>query len=594
MEDVPVRSSVHHGSSEPSVPAAVDQNSFTPAKDLKPKRANGEEPVISSRVRERLAASGELLPRLKLRDRNSPLNSLKLSENGSVFNRSTSSGPTPTPTTASFGASADTFGFLKQDSEARHLLALALKSEKKPILTSWHYLISHRSGVHLPIPPSSTPSSAGPNSVAANRVAFKSPSPVPPTTANVNGKGDGTEGSVAFPSNRDAFELELLEYQGGLPGTVSLPNSPLLFEFIRIACLMMWAAFEKPLCAQLSRPHELLAWHKLIGDAVAVAVNNLTALDEYGDVRHPGLDGMLPEGRVLPLRRHRTFAVRGGGGSSQVRDELLSRKALTQSQDQFEPNTPLRSRVRPMSMAYHSNDRQRTLSFDYLQPNETAVTGPIPTDADTAARRRASFARASERSSLFQRSTGNLGNCPLAEDLNEDSPSLKTVDMDTGQSLFGTTAHLRPSRRYAVMSSQIEEEREETERLSGELLRLSTQHNRLLTAMIRQRQSEVDNLRALAPEAVTYNQVCKLTLEFSLFSARSTRRINDFLPVFAYTFFIHPQLNSQGITNEEDFLRTATKDDLWRLNLSGGAILRIWNKLSELRQAASITAVSQL
>ncbi|TPP61330.1 Mitogen-activated protein kinase kinase kinase 15 [Fasciola gigantica] len=679
MEDVPVRTSVLHGNSEPSVPAAVDQNSFIPGKILKPKRSNGEEPAISTRVRERLAASGELLPTLHLRDRPPVLNGFKLSDSGSLLNRSSSSGPTPT--TASFGASADTFGFLKQDSEARHLLTIALRSQKKTVLTNWHYLVSRQSGVHLPVLQSSASPSTG--------VGFKSPPPVSvfsptPETKSIVAKtatenttalsvsdtktpnqhmshctnlGDtsnatGTaEVSVAPLTTRDAFEFELLEclldmlldhleggttwsnmtqylisptsitqpitcqglvsknsssdiatrfdsllrrlieqLQGGLPGTVSLPNSPLLVEFLHTAFLMMWTAFDKPLHTQLNRPHELLAWHKLISDAVALAVHNLAVLDECGDIRHPGPDGLIPEGRLVTLRRNRTFAARAGGPAAHVRDEM-NRRALTHSQDQFEASPPMRPRIRPLSMAYHSNDRQRTLSFEMNQPDSTTgisvsgVSGPgITSDLDTAARRRASFARNSERSSLYRRSTGNFGPSPLTEELNEDETSLRTVNVDPGSTLFGTTAHLRTCPRYTNLHNQIDEEREETEKLNGELIRLSIQHNQLLTSMIQQRHSEVDYLRALAPEAVTYNQ--DLVTGYS--------NLQEWFASLNLSGSDLEKLYSQGITDEEDFLKTVTKEDLWRLNLSGGAVLRIWRKLSKLRQAASVTIASQL
>lgn len=187
-------------------------------------------------------------------------------------------------------------------------------------------------------------------------------------------------------------------------------------------------------------------------------------------MRHPGPDGIFPEGRLIPLRRNRTFAVRACGPAAHARDEI-NRRALTQSQDRIDASPPLRSRVRPLSMAYHSNDRQRTLSFEVNQPDSTTGTGvagvPVTglvADLDSAARRRASFARASERSSLFRRSSGNFGPAPLTEDLNEDESSVRTADVETGTTLFGTTAHLRASRRYATFHHQIEEEREETEK----------------------------------------------------------------------------------------------------------------------------------
>ncbi|CAL8101187.1 unnamed protein product [Calicophoron daubneyi] len=507
---------------------------------------------------------------------------------------------TPTPTSGSLGVSADAFGFVKQDSEARRLLSSALKTQKKPILNIWHVNIS-KTEAHVPLPAPSgykTPSpSATPNHPPEN--AGRSPS---------EPESDCTSGTVL---DRETVEHDLLDclfdmflehLDGGVAwnniarylttpadsekpparvnpsdsnvvmrfthiihqltehfdstksASISLPASPLLFEFLRYAFLTMWDAFEKPLRNQTRRPHQLLAWHKLVSDAVRSATTQLAALDEYPE--------LLPRGQPVSLRRLRTFAVRGAGAASA---NEANRVATNQSDDLAEKQSRFRARVRPSSMAY----QQRTLSFD-LATHDRLNTAALDTECF---RRRGLFDVTSPDRGTSLHKSANFGGYPLAEDMTEDMSSVEDGDGVAPATIFGTTSHLR--RRGSVdMRHDIGEKSEETFRLTSELIRVMTDYNTLLAATIRQKEIETEQLRCLVPE-----------------SANNTGLVTGFatLSDWFHSLNLNPddlrKLVANCLTDESDFLETVTKDDLWRMGLSGGGVFRLWRKIVGIRKA---------
>ncbi|VEL19536.1 unnamed protein product, partial [Protopolystoma xenopodis] len=97
-------------------------------------------------------------------------------------------------------------------------------------------------------------------------------------------------------------------------------SSPLLCDFIQNALLTLPKSVD-PLRRCVDKPHELLAWHKLINEALSSATSQLAALDETGDIHHfSGTGGdyneLLGIAGTSALRRYRTFAVRTAAASS--------------------------------------------------------------------------------------------------------------------------------------------------------------------------------------------------------------------------------------------------------------------------------------
>ncbi|CAH8466325.1 unnamed protein product [Dicrocoelium dendriticum] len=525
--------------------------------------------------RDRFAVDRGSLPRLKLRSR-PPLDgaNLKLSSESLVHSSSSD-------LTTSISTTPETFKYVKKDKESKSSLRDALDTQRQVILTAWHTIIV-KSGTRLP--PHGGGSS---NSVRSGNMEGEFPQD-PSHHSSRNHSQDSLELEVL----ECLFDMLLDNLQGGsawndiakhLTRTssvterstaarspehqqdalgerfeniirkltehdyreeVSLFTSSWLFTFLNSALDKMWKSFERPLCGQLQSPHELLAWHKFIRDAAVFALEQLNSINVYEaiDTRRTR-DAPLSSTRAV-LRRNRTFAAHGGSGASRHSQARASR-----SGSQYAPTFPTRA-VRPATMTLQSFDEEEDDAQSYSYPTESAA------DTETLRRRHISFktSRSDARSAVYD---------PV---LPVDEPVAIPVE-PVGAIVSSTTA------AQLVEAVEVENE-EEVYALRAKLARLVSELTDLLRADIRHKEAEIDRLRE-CNHSVGFHGVELSTGHPSLrdwFSSMnlSTTDVNILL---------------KTVKDESDFLSMVTKDDLYRLNLSFPAVLRVWRAVVRIRES---------
>ncbi|CAH8564084.1 unnamed protein product [Schistosoma turkestanicum] len=243
----------------------------------------------------------------------------------------------------SFGNSEDPFNFIKQDSEAKRRLSNALISEKQSIVDAWIDIVSRCTQSNIL------------NRVKDDMISDQGKQVNNSETDSKSNEGiekklleclldmitDSLQGGICWsqlanylriPANKCTNE-GLTESTNGIVGDANkvalLPSSkrysvggedlggrflkllhsskiseqnnaclpvgtPLVCNYLRVALAALPSVIAAPLLRQVSRPHEVLAWEKLIKDAITSATNQISNIAPISTVH---------------LRRHQTYAA---------------------------------------------------------------------------------------------------------------------------------------------------------------------------------------------------------------------------------------------------------------------------------------------
>ncbi|TNN20093.1 Mitogen-activated protein kinase kinase kinase 15 isoform 2 [Schistosoma japonicum] len=235
------------------------------------------------------------------------------------------------------GNSEDPFNFIKQDSEAKRLLSNALISEKSSIVDAWIDIvcrcaqsnISNRIKDEIISDLGKQVNNSETNDESNNGVEKKlleclldmiidslhggncwsqlaNYLKIPANKCTHEGLAESTNGtSPVLPSLKrysvggedlGGRFLKLLhcskvseQNNAGLP-----VGTPLVCNYLRVALAALPSVIAAPLRRQVNRPHEVLAWDKLIKDAITSATNQISNVTPISTVH---------------LRRHQTFSA---------------------------------------------------------------------------------------------------------------------------------------------------------------------------------------------------------------------------------------------------------------------------------------------
>ncbi|CAH8678896.1 unnamed protein product [Schistosoma rodhaini] len=243
----------------------------------------------------------------------------------------------------SFGNSEDPFNFIKQDSEAKRRLSNALISEKQSIVDAWIDIvcrctqsnISNKSKDEIISDLGKRVNNSETSRESNNGVEKKlleclldmitdslhggicwsqlvNYLKIPANKCTNEGLADSVNG-VSGDTNKFTVLSSLKRYSvtgedlGGQflkllhsskiseQNNACLPvGTPLVCNYLRVALAALPSVIAAPLLRQVSRPHEVLAWEKLIKDAITSATNQISNLAPISTVH---------------LRRHQTYSA---------------------------------------------------------------------------------------------------------------------------------------------------------------------------------------------------------------------------------------------------------------------------------------------
>ncbi|RTG90362.1 mitogen-activated protein kinase kinase kinase 5 [Schistosoma bovis] len=244
---------------------------------------------------------------------------------------------------ASFGNSEDPFNFIKQDSEAKRRLSNALISEKQSIVDAWIDIVcrctqsnvSNKTKDELISDLGKRVNNSETNRESNNGVEKKlleclldmitdslhggicwsqlvNYLKIPANKCTTEGLTDSING-ISGDTNKFAVLSSLKRYSvagedlGGRflkllhsskiseQNNACLPvGTPLVCNYLRVALAALPSVIAAPLLRQVNRPHEVLAWEKLIKDAITSATNQISNLAPISTVH---------------LRRHQTYSA---------------------------------------------------------------------------------------------------------------------------------------------------------------------------------------------------------------------------------------------------------------------------------------------
>ncbi|CAH8874423.1 unnamed protein product [Trichobilharzia szidati] len=445
-------------------------------------------------------------------------------------------------TSSSIGHSEDPFNFIKQDSEAKRRLSNALISEKNSILDAWIDIVSRcaPSDASVKIKEIITDANKqGNNSRAISDSNNKNEKQLLECILDMI--IDSLKGGICWsqltnylkiPANRCTPEglaetsndtkdknqiikspsfkrhsvtgedlggrfLKLLHASKiSEQNNACLPvGTPLVCNYLRVALAALPSVIAAPLLRQVNRPHEVLAWDKLIKDSITSATNQINNVAPMNSVH---------------LRRHQTFST-------------------------------------------HHNRR---------------LVKQITTEAELG-------------SSTFVRST-NPSSRPFTMD--PTSSSLYYAQNDSIlDEVKKSTKGLSLSQKSLTFSNEvIFEEPEEANQSNRRIV--STQSNPLSFNGKSRTSKTLD-------DGFTYETSAGGLIEnFQMYKGLEHKfwktgfsTLEEWFTNLRIPEEDQTKLRRNNIVDEEDFLDVVTKEDLWKMGLSGGTVFRLWRNILKIR-----------
>ncbi|KAH8867280.1 Mitogen-activated protein kinase kinase kinase 15 [Schistosoma japonicum] len=415
------------------------------------------------------------------------------------------------------GNSEDPFNFIKQDSEAKRLLSNALISEKSSIVDAWIDIvcrcaqsnISNRIKDEIISDLGKQVNNSETNDESNNGVEKKlleclldmiidslhggncwsqlaNYLKIPANKCTHEGLAESTNGtSPVLPS------LKLSEQNNaGLP-----VGTPLVCNYLRVALAALPSVIAAPLRRQVNRPHEVLAWDKLIKDAITSATNQISNVTPISTVH---------------LRRHQTFSAQ----HNRRLVKQVTTEAELDSPTFIRQSTPSN---RPFTMVSMSPSI-------YYAPNDSMVdeTKKITNSLSL-----------SQKSLTFS---------------NEAIPE-QPIEIIQCARKFAGVQPTAPQCHAKSRTSRTLDEAISHENPVGSL---------------------TDNLQM-------YNILGRKYLRTGFNS------MDDWFKDLRIPDEDRAKLRRNYIVDEEDFLDAVTKEDLWKMSLSGGTVLRLWRNIQKIR-----------
>ncbi|CAH8678908.1 unnamed protein product [Schistosoma rodhaini] len=443
----------------------------------------------------------------------------------------------------SFGNSEDPFNFIKQDSEAKRRLSNALISEKQSIVDAWIDIvcrctqsnISNKSKDEIISDLGKRVNNSETSRESNNGVEKKlleclldmitdslhggicwsqlvNYLKIPANKCTNEGLADSVNG-VSGDTNKFTVLSSLKRYSvtgedlGGQflkllhsskiseQNNACLPvGTPLVCNYLRVALAALPSVIAAPLLRQVSRPHEVLAWEKLIKDAITSATNQISNLAPISTVH---------------LRRHQTY-------SAQHNRRLV--KQVTMEADLDSPTYIRQSTPsnRPFTMVSMSPNL-------YYTPNDSNVD---------------ETKKVTNSLSLSQKS------------LTFSNEAIPEEPMEI----------IQCARKIAGVHS------------SAPLCNVKSRTSKTLDELVNHENSA---------NGLVDNSMYNILGHKSLKTGFST--LDDWFKDLRIPDEDRAKLRRNHIVDEEDFLDAITKEDLWKMSLSGGTVLRLWRNIQKIR-----------
>ncbi|CAH8673178.1 unnamed protein product [Schistosoma bovis] len=444
---------------------------------------------------------------------------------------------------ASFGNSEDPFNFIKQDSEAKRRLSNALISEKQSIVDAWIDIVcrctqsnvSNKTKDELISDLGKRVNNSETNRESNNGVEKKlleclldmitdslhggicwsqlvNYLKIPANKCTTEGLTDSING-ISGDTNKFAVLSSLKRYSvagedlGGRflkllhsskiseQNNACLPvGTPLVCNYLRVALAALPSVIAAPLLRQVNRPHEVLAWEKLIKDAITSATNQISNLAPISTVH---------------LRRHQTY-------SAQHNRRLV--KQVTTEADLDSPTYIRQSTPsnRPFTMVSMSPSL-------YYTPNDSVVD---------------ETKKVTNSLSLSQKS------------LTFSNEAIPEEPMEI----------IQCARKFAGVQS------------SAPLCHVKSRTSKTLDELVNHENSA---------NGLVDNSMYNILGHKYLKTGFST--LDDWFKDLRIPDEDRAKLRRNHIVDEEDFLDAITKEDLWKMNLSGGTVLRLWRNIQKIR-----------
>ncbi|CAH8627308.1 unnamed protein product [Heterobilharzia americana] len=438
------------------------------------------------------------------------------------------------PSVSSIVNSEDPFNFIKQDSEAKRRLSNALTSEKQSIVDAWIDIVCRCT----PSDVSSKIKDENISDITKQRTKCGSTNGVKKQLLEclLDMIIDSLKGGICWsqltnylkiPANKCTPEglaefvndtsseknhitkspsfkrhsvtgedlggrfLELLHSSKiSEQNSACLPvGTPLVCSYLRVALAALPSVIAAPLLRQVNRPHEVLAWDKLIKDAITSATNQISNVAPISSVH---------------LRRHQTFSTHH------------NRRLVKQNTTEVELASS--TFVRP------SNPSHRPFTMDPMSPGLYYAQNESILDE---------VKKGTKGLSLSQKSL-TFSNEVIFEEPTESSQSSRKY--------FGSQSNAVSC--YAKSRA-------------GKTLDDGFNYESSANGIL-------DNFE---------HKFWKT--EFST--------LDEWFTSLRIPEDDQTKLRRNNIVDEEDFLIAVTKDDLWKMGLTGGTVLRLWRNIQRIR-----------
>nr|VZI48936.1 unnamed protein product [Spirometra erinaceieuropaei] len=396
------------------------------------------------------------------------------------------------------------------------------------------------------------------------------------------------------------------------------PNTPLqnaegLVDFIFTAWLHLQEVLTEPLKHCFTHPHQVLAWAKLIKDAFTVVKSQLMQNDQskMGLKRQQTL--------VSGAAGYRPGHDDGGGifftDSSELAESSGFRRTRLYRSERIRRNpTGARIDLSPSPVRHGVGASVNSTAVSSVVGGSEDCESPLPLDVNRGDTSTTPLRLGLKRLS----STSN----PVSDAADSDARASPTAGEDGGQSVCGedeegdVTLTDGPStsagvtfeipahqsskvglRRNAhppryvkrptppVGISDLAKCQERCNNLLLQLLQVSDEYYRLLSSNLQSKQALINYLRSEAdvnasiltpspfdPSIDGYPRISTGHSSLAKWLSELGLPLSEIEKVSEHEF------------DQSDFLESITKEDLWRIGLTGGSVLRIWNGVCRLRR----------